>query len=79
MPPLMAGGGAEAFERRVRQPTRMTAQKSTVVSVESLAGRMCPTTTVDPRTSLEELSVQLMKEGAWGASVAREHPERERS
>ena len=36
-------------------------------------------TWLDPRTSLEDLSVQLMGEGAGVKSVAWEHPKRERA
>ncbi len=36
-------------------------------------------TWLDPRTSLEELSAQLMEEGAGVKSVAWEHPKRERN
>jgi len=36
-------------------------------------------TWLDPRTSLEDLSVQLMKEGAGVKSVAWEHQKRERA
>jgi len=36
-------------------------------------------TWLDPRTSLEDLSVQLMEEGAGVKSVASEHTMRERA
>ena len=64
MEPLVAGGAAEAFERHLQQPYRAGYRHL----VAHLSG-----------VPLEDLSVQLMLEGAGVKWLASEHTRRERA
>ena len=64
--PLVAGGAAENFERNIRELHR-GGDRHLVVDLW-----------LDPRASLEDLSVQLMADGGSVKSVAWEHAKRER-
>ena len=60
---------------------QVTTQRAKMMSVEILAAADVTTkymTWLDPRTSLDDLGVELMREDADVKSVTWEHPKRER-